>query len=373
MIGIKEKEGHQYQLDILIGGGELSIIKEFLEDWGIVIVSLDVYEQPIETFGKIRMIIPFKGVDFSVITFSDTLEKSIRYAFALGLQPKHVEMTDNTMTDEEILALITKIAKEYEQQQKQWEQQQTLLQQKEIKKYENKDIKHALKVINSNIDRIEQLLFIGRGILSAEEMKTLTNISNELKKIRLGTNFNRMAGLLLDAQSHISASEDLVLKALDDKKFLIDRNSVITNIDVISQYASLIRAQEKFVLKKPLSTKESLYLTGKQGTILARFFLKDLQQVFTSLKKLLPHIVDLLEYFVLTMIIMISGFWLFSPFFATESDILSYLPVFGFLGLLLYGYNQCHFERPRHQILAFIVLIVIYFYGIILLKSTFAL
>jgi soluble cytochrome b562 len=263
LIGIKEKEGHQYQLDILIGGGELSMIKEFLEDWGIVIVSLDEYEKPIEEFGKIRMIIPFKESDFSVITFSDTLEKSIRYVFALGLHPKHVEIADNSMTDEEIAALVEKIAKEYEQQQKQWTQQQTLLQQKEIKKYENKDIKHALKVINSNIDRIDQLLFIGRGILSSEEMKTLTDISNELKKIRLGTNFNRMAELLLDAQSHITASEDLVLKALDDKKFLIDRNSIITNIDVISQYASLIRAQEKFVLKKPLSTKESLYLTGK--------------------------------------------------------------------------------------------------------------
>jgi hypothetical protein len=88
---------------------------------------------------------------------------------------------------------------------------------------------------------------------------------------------------------------------------------------------------------------------------------------------LLPHLVNLLEYLVLTMIIMISGFWLFSPFFTAESDILSYLPIFGFLGLLLYGYNQCHFKHPRHQILAFIVMIVIYFYGTILLKSTFAL
>jgi hypothetical protein len=263
LIGIKEKDAHQYQLDILIGGEKLSTIKEFLVNWGIVVVSLDEYDKPIEEFGKIRMIIPFKGSDFSVITFSDTLEKSVRYAFALGLQPKYVKMADNSMTDEEISALIGKIAKEYEQQQKQWEQQQTLSHQKEVKKYENKDIKHALKVINSNIDRIEQLLFIGKGILSSEEMKTLTDISNELKKIRLGTNFNRMAGLLLDAQSHITASEDLVLKALDDKKFLIDRNSVVTNIDVIAQYATLIRAQEKSVLKKPLSNKESLYLVGQ--------------------------------------------------------------------------------------------------------------
>ncbi|MDR2189761.1 MAG: hypothetical protein LBP53_00785 [Candidatus Peribacteria bacterium] len=263
LIGIKEKDERQYQLDILIGGGELSLIKEFLENWGIVVISLNEYEQPIEKFGKIHIIIPFNGIDFSVITFSDTLEKSLRYVFALGLQPKTVEMTDNTMTPEEITTLIRNIAKEYEEKRKQWEQQQSLLQQKEIKKYENKNIKHALKVINSNIDRIDQLLFIGKGILSSEEMKTLTDISNELKKIRLGTNFNKMAQLLLDAQSHISSSENLVLKTLDDKKFLIDRNSTVTNIDVISQYATLIMAQEKFVLNKPLSTVENLYIGGK--------------------------------------------------------------------------------------------------------------
>jgi hypothetical protein len=326
-----------------------------------VIVSLDEYDKPIEGFGKIHIIISFKGIDLSIISFSDTVEKSIHYVFSLGLLPKHVEVTDKSISDEEISTLIETISKEYQQQQQQWKQQQQLSQQQELKKYENKDIKHALKVINSNIDRIDQLLFIGKGVLSPEEIKNLTDISNELKKIRLGTNFNRMATILLDAQSHITASEDLVLQTLDDKKFLIDRNSVINNIDVISQYTKLIKAQEKSVLKKPLSNSEKLYLAGNNGAIFTRFFLKDLQHVFSSLDRLLPHIVALLEYFVLTMIIMISGFWLFSALFTTESDILSYLPIFGFLGLLLYGYNQCNFKYPRHQILAFIVLIGIYF------------
>jgi hypothetical protein len=33
LIGIKEKDDQQYQLDILIGGEEITTIKEFLEDW----------------------------------------------------------------------------------------------------------------------------------------------------------------------------------------------------------------------------------------------------------------------------------------------------------------------------------------------------
>ncbi|MDR2189760.1 MAG: hypothetical protein LBP53_00780 [Candidatus Peribacteria bacterium] len=98
-----------------------------------------------------------------------------------------------------------------------------------------------------------------------------------------------------------------------------------------------------------------------------------MQACFTSLKMLLPHMVALLEYLVLTIIVMIAIFWLFALVFGKSSDILTYLPVFGFLGVVLYSYNQCDFQRTRHQILAFLVVMLVYFCGITLLKSTFAL
>jgi Rad3-related DNA helicase len=198
-------------------------------------------------------------------------------------------MTDASLSEEEIQQLIQDIGKEYETEHKQREIQQQIIQQKELKKYENKDIVHALKVINSNIDRMEQMMLIGKSILSPEEIRRLTDLSNELKKIRLGTNFNKMAQLLLEVQSHINKAEDEVLRALDDKKFLIDRNSVVTNIDVIFQYAALIRAEEKAVLKKPLSLVESLYVSGKQATIFFLFSRKDVRQQFASLTYLLPN------------------------------------------------------------------------------------
>jgi hypothetical protein len=131
-----------------------------------VVVGLDEYDKPPEAFGKTQIIVSFKGTDFSLITLNDTLEKSIHYAYALGLQPKTAKVTDRSMTDEAAVALVHSIALEYEKQHQQREKQQHIQQEKEVKKYENKDVKHALKVVNSNIDRIEQLLFIGRGVLS---------------------------------------------------------------------------------------------------------------------------------------------------------------------------------------------------------------
>ena len=241
----------------------------------------------------------------------------------------------NPLPKEQVTSLIQTVAAEYKKISDAFEKEQQWLAQKEKKKFENKDVKAALKVINSNIDRIDQLLFIGKGVLSGEEMKKLTDISNELKKIRLGTNFNRMAQLLLDAQRYLSVAEAKVLKALDDKKFFIDRNSVVTNIDVISEYSALVMAQEKSVLKKPLTNWESVYLVGKSGTVFARFFWKDLVHSLSSLPVLLPNIISLLEYFTLVIIVVVIGLWIWmsltgglSP---DGSALFSYLPVFGFL------------------------------------------
>jgi hypothetical protein len=51
LIGIKEKDNQQYQLDMLIGDKEyISVVKEFLEKWKVVIVSLEEYSQPVEKF-----------------------------------------------------------------------------------------------------------------------------------------------------------------------------------------------------------------------------------------------------------------------------------------------------------------------------------
>jgi hypothetical protein len=125
-----------------------------------------------------------------------------------------------------------------------------------------------------------------------------------------------MVQLLMETQDRITAAENKVLKQLDDKKFLIDRHSNVTNIDVISEYAELTRAQEKSLLKQQLHFSENLYLSGKNITIFAKFFGKDLKAAFSSFQMFLPNMLGLLEYLVLVIIVILSAFWIFSSLFS---------------------------------------------------------
>ena len=70
-----------------------------------------------------------------------------------------------------------------------------------------------------------------------------------MKKIRLGTNFNRMASLVLDAHELSKKAEREILAQDETKYFLIDNNSVTTNVDFIRELSSFNMVTEKAVVQ----------------------------------------------------------------------------------------------------------------------------
>jgi uncharacterized FlaG/YvyC family protein len=66
------------------------------------------------------------------------------------------------VADTVVADLIKKISLEYQESRALWEEQQQKKQQEEQKRYEDDNLRQALKVINTNVDRIVQLLEVGR-------------------------------------------------------------------------------------------------------------------------------------------------------------------------------------------------------------------
>jgi hypothetical protein len=58
-----------------------------------------------------------------------------------------------------------------------------------------------------------------------------------------------MAALVFSAHELIKNAEDEIFKAYDSQKFLIDKNSSVTNVDVISDLFESKRISEKGALQ----------------------------------------------------------------------------------------------------------------------------
>ena len=385
LIWIKEKNWKQYELNFLIKWWDENFIRDFLAHRWVVIVSLTEYKDNVEDFWNITMSVMYNNTEVQFLMPWEDLTERLYFVAYLWLAPQIVNFVDKPIPEVQMADLIKSTflrIKEENEKIKQKKQEEIV---KEQKKYEEASIKDALKIVNTNIDRIQQVMKSWEWVLSASEMKQLEDYSNEMKKIRLGTNFNKMASLVLDSHRLVSHAEEKIFKAYDNQKFLIDNNSSITNIDVIHENFNFNRISEKALFQPSgLTTTESIYNILKSSTVFLRLLRRDIVSTFqgTNFEEFFSTTLKLIEYIVLTCIIVISLVWLFSPVLWVTRFSLYLLPAFWRLWLLMYLLNSLintvkFNENPATnnciKVILFCVFAAIYWLWLRLLLHTFAL
>ncbi|MDR0369050.1 MAG: hypothetical protein LBH96_00500 [Candidatus Peribacteria bacterium] len=92
------------------------------------------------------------------------MEEALSFFFSLDIFPFSVNFIDpkKALPPEQVERLIQTLLSEYEEASHILAEQQQEIQQKEQKRYENKNIQEALKVINNAIDRVSQIFLIGK-------------------------------------------------------------------------------------------------------------------------------------------------------------------------------------------------------------------
>ena len=342
----------------------------------VVIVSITEYKEDPKEFGNTIVHLIYDSSDIQMIMLWEDLSESIVFIVSLWLRPLSVNFIDNPVTDDQMLNMINSAILDVEEKDKKIKQQEEFEEFQEKKKYEEKWIEDWLKIINSNIDRIEQALKVGKWILSWSEIKELEDCSSEMKKIRLWTNFNKMAALVLESHGLLKRAEEQIFSADADKTFLIDKNSSVTNIDVLQDYFNYSRIAEKHKLHPELLTPtESVVGMVWIRFVLLRLLGQDVSRVFDnySLNDLFYTVINFVEFTALVIIIVISLSRLISPLIWIEQFSLYLLPAMWWLWLLLYLFNNLRLKWIMINLVWFVILVAIYRLWLNLLLNTFAL
>jgi len=373
VIWLKEKNWEQAELDFLIKWWDENFIRDFLAVWGAVIVSISQYDWEAKDFGNIMLAVGYKNAEIQIIFPWEDLEERLYFFASLGLAPQVFNFMDNPIPEFQMKDMIKNVFIKIKEESQQLQAQQEQIQLAETKKYEERWMQDWLKSLNDNIDRMEQVLKVGIGILSGTDIKKLEDMINEMKKIRLWTNFNKMAEIVFDAHEFVLRMENQIFEALGDEKFLIDRNSYVNNIDVITETFKLSRAKDKMVFdQSKMDVTESVYSVLWPVAVFSQFIYKDFSNTVksSSANELFDVLMNLVEYFVLTVIIVLSISWSLAPMIWYNFSLYA-LPAFGWLWLLVYLFNSLKLNKLRMKISAFVILAWIYWYGLILLKNTF--
>lgn len=376
LIWIKEKNWAQYEIDCLIQWGDEEFLRDFLLHRGVVIVNITKFEWDSASFGNILLTTTYKKTKIEILTQWDDLEERIYFFVFLELATESANYVDKPISEEESKALIESTIQKIKQENENIKQEKQKKEIKEQKIYEEKWTKEWLKSINRNIIRIEQVMKVWQWIISWRDMKELEDYLNELKKIQFGTNFNKMAALVLDVHSLLWKLEKEIFEAYDDKKFLINNNSSVTNIDIISENYRASKIQDKSLFQPNwLTTRESIDNMVWPSATFFKLLEKDVVYTFknTSNEEFFDVTMKIIEYITLSATVIATLTWLIGWIFEDGRFSLYILPALWRLWILLYLYNSLKLKSRPSKLVWFVVLAILYWQGLIMLLNTFSL
>ena len=376
IIWIKEKDWKKHELDMLLHWWDEEFIRKFLANRWVVIVSIVEYKEDPNSFWNIIIDVIYNDSDIKLIIKWEDLAETTYFIAYLWINPIRINFVENPIPDDKMKEMIDSTLSRIKEEEEKIKREKELEELNEQKKYEETGIKDWLKIINSNIDHIEQLIKAWEGIIAWNELKELDGYLNEMKKIRLWTNFNKMASLVLDVQPLVKNAEKQVIDANASHKFLVDSNSITSNIDVLTEYFSLNRLSYRAKFQpsglKPTENIANMLWTN---TIFLNLLRRDMSNILdiTSMDEVFRITMNVIEYIILTAIVIVSLMWLFTAASWMGNFSLYLLPALWWLWLLLYLFNNLWVKWIIVKFVWFVVLAVIYWRWLILLLNTFAL
>lgn len=376
LIWIKEKNWQKNWLDLLIQWWDEDFVRDFLANRGVVIVSISEFTEDIKSFWKIKILVSYKNTEIEIISAGDNLEEKANFIISLWLSPHFFNLIEDPVPDAVMKKMIASASQSIKQRDEQIEQQKTEEEMKEKKKYSENALADSINIVNANIERMERIIKAWEWVISWIEVKKLTDYMNEMKKIRLWTNFNKMASLVLESHELVNEAQKQILEAYDSQKVLIDKNSSVTNIDVIEDLLKINEIKEKWVFQPAeLSFIESIDNMAWTNWVLFKLLKKDFSFIIgkTSLDDFFGVLMNLVEDTIDIIILVVVLTWMTTLLSWMGNFSLYLLPAMWWLGLLVYLYNNLKLKWFTSKLIWFLVLAWIYWYGLTLLINTFSL
>ncbi len=356
VIWIKDLNWTQQNLDFLLDGNDFSAIKVFCENFGIVVVSIQQYDEPTAQFWDILLRLKLADQTREIIIKGTNLEETARLFLEMDFPVVLVNSLTNPIPENLSEKLLSKILGEVAQQKWKIEEEAFEKRNQEIKKYEDKNVFVAIDLIEKNIQRIEQLLAIGREILPYQDIKQLEGHLSELKKLKLWNNFHKMSNTLDAVETLLMQNEDFVLKELDNKKTMIDNNSCISSFDVIREYNTLLQSLEKNTLNRQLSIKEQCYALFRTPLIYLKFLGRDIFASENSFSSFMDQFWGMGEFFLIALTVVL-GIYSFEPWiFHNNLGCIWYLPFLWVMMLFLCLYKGIRGWFSSHGVRFFVLL-----------------
>lgn len=292
---------------------------------------------------------------------------------AVGRNIVSVNNFQHPMSPEDLAIVMQKLAAEYAE-----ETQKAASKDGQMKNISNvvltadPELDKMKNIASQAVSDMEELIQKLGSTYSLRKITNLKEISDDLKKTRMGSNTSKMRSLISDSYRLM---EEIEMEYLDQQKISetgVIANSVVTHLDLVREYEKYEKAQKVKKGKLDKTPSDTYYIFfGKIG-MYQKFLGKEFEKKFANATEIVYASVEYMVLFIYMCILRLTLSSLYQHFILQQTVFFFAFIDFGLMGIILTLINKFKRKNMTQLLILFAVGIAMYIAARYLLISNFA-
>jgi dGTP triphosphohydrolase len=230
--GIKQEKTGKYTVEMLVCVDAPLLARKILEKMNILILSVKEFPKDKKTFGDIYFTIKQNFQDIDIVTKYVDIQEACNFFTLIGFDIRGINSFSKPLSKKEVDNIIATSQAEAKKKKEEQEEKTKEIEESEKKVYADADLESAKKIISRVFEKIDETMKRSAGKISLQESKQIKSLTEELKKLRMGTNFEKIRTTIQELFKMIEKINDAYYASIQNPEATISDESLITNVDV---------------------------------------------------------------------------------------------------------------------------------------------
>jgi len=306
--GIKQENNEKFPLEMLVCVDAPLLARKILEQTSILILSLKEFSWDKKTFGDIYFIIKNNFQEIEIVTKYEDIQAACTFFIGIGFAIHSINRYSKPLAEPEISAIIEQSQKEEEQKKILIQEQIQKNEEQEKKVYEDTDLASAKKIIVRVFEKIEETTKRSEGNIDIQDLKKIKSLSDDLKKLRMGTNFEKISETIQEISKILEKINTEYYSRIQNPNETIFPDSLVTPIDVEKEVEKMENVKMLKELGAKISLKNQDYATFGSFAMYWKFLQKDVLSKWSNISWVVYNLFDIAE-LILVLVIASLGIY----------------------------------------------------------------
>ena len=307
--GIKQEKNEKYNVEMLVCVDASLLARKILEEHNILILSLKEFPTDKKTFGDIYFTIKQNFQDIEIVTKYTDMQEVANFFTFIGFDIRHINSYSKPISQEDMDIIIGKAQADAASKKAKEKEDIEKIEVAEKKVYEDVKLESAKKIIVRVFEKVDECTKRSAGTISLQDTKKIKMLVEELKKLRMGTNFEKIREVIQDIFKMIEAINDDYYASIQNPNDTILPESLVTPVDVDKELERMENVKILKSLGARISLKNQDYATFGSSAIFRKFLQKDFLLKIADLPSILYSLYDITEF---VLLIVVTLLWIYT-------------------------------------------------------------